>query len=103
LCAVVELDDVIAIALTSSTTSPHLFVQDAAGGPFTAIKTNCSSSSTSHPCTVASTVHTVTVGHKVTIKGTFIKASMANGSSENFYIDTITDNAHPGAFRVSRV
>jgi hypothetical protein len=87
-----ELDNVIAIALTSSTTSPHLYAQDAGGGPFTAIKTNCSSSSTSHPCTVASTVHTVTVGHSVTLKGTFIKASAANGGSENFYIDSITDN-----------
>ncbi|MCU1277388.1 MAG: hypothetical protein JWM53_934 [bacterium] len=87
-----ELDDVVAIALTSSTTSPHLYAQDAAGGDFSAIKTNCSSSSTSHPCTVASTVHTVAVGHKVTIKGTYIKASAMNGGSENFYIDSITDN-----------
>jgi hypothetical protein len=87
-----ELDDVIAIGLTPSTTSPHLFVQDAAGGDFSAMRTNCSSSSTSHPCTVASTVHTVTLGHKVTIKGTFIKAGAANGAAENFYIDSITDN-----------
>lgn len=87
-----ELDDVVAIALTPSTMSPHLYVQDAAGGDFTAIKTDCSSTSMSHPCTVASTVHTVTVGHKVTIKGTYIKAGAAKGSAENFYIDSITDN-----------
>ncbi|MGZ3406431.1 MAG: hypothetical protein ACXVAN_08325 [Polyangia bacterium] len=87
-----ELDDVIAIGLTPSTASPHLFVQDAAGGDYTAIVANCSSSSMTHPCTVASTVKTVAIGHKVTLKGTYIKASLANGGSENFYIDAITDN-----------
>jgi hypothetical protein len=87
-----ELADVVAIALTPSSASPHLFVQDAGGGDYSAMEATCSSSSTSHPCTVASTVKTVAIGHKVTIKGTYIKASMANGGSETFYIDTITDN-----------
>jgi hypothetical protein len=85
-----ELDDVIAIAVTPS--GSHMFVQDAAGGDFSAVITNCSSTSGSHPCPVQSTVKTVTAGHKVTIKGTFIKASAASGAVENFYIDSITDN-----------
>ena len=87
-----ELDDVIAIALTPSTKSPKLVVQDAAGGDFTAIQLTCSGSSTSHPCTVASTVHTTALGHKVTVKGTYIKAKLANGGTETFYLDSITDN-----------
>ncbi|MDB4967446.1 MAG: hypothetical protein JWN44_3135 [Myxococcales bacterium] len=87
-----QLTDVVAIGLTPSSTSPHLFVQDAGGGDYTAIKTNCSSTSTSHPCQVSSTVKTVALGHKVTVKGTFIKSSTANGGTEDFYIDSITDN-----------
>jgi hypothetical protein len=87
-----ELDDVIAIALTPSTKSPKLVVQDAAGGDYSAILTDCSSSSASHPCSVASTVHTTVLGDKVTIKGTYIKAKLASGGSETFYIDSITDN-----------
>ncbi len=87
-----ELDDVVAIGLTPSAKSPKIFVQDAAGGDFSAVRANCSSTSTAHPCTVASTVATVALGHKVTIKGTYIKSTKAEGSAENFYIDSITDN-----------
>jgi hypothetical protein len=87
-----ELTDVIAIGLTPSSASPHLYIEDADGMPFSAINTNCSSSSTTHPCTVGSTVKTTMVGDKVTIKGTYIKASAASGGAENFYIDSITNN-----------
>jgi hypothetical protein len=87
-----ELDNVVAIALTPSSKSPHLVVQDAVGGDFSAISMSCSSSSTSHPCTVATTVHTITIGHKVTVQGTYIKAKLASGGTESFYIDMITDN-----------
>src|SRR5262249_46320155 len=75
-----------------SATSPHLFVQDAAGGDFSAIRTSCSASSSSHPCTVASTVHTTQIGHKVTLTGLYIKGGLASGGTEDFYIETITDN-----------
>ena len=87
-----ELDDVVAIGLTPSTKSPKIFVQDAAGGDFSAVRANCSSTSAKHPCTMASTVATVALGHKVTIKGTFIKSTKAQGLGEDFYIDSITDN-----------
>jgi hypothetical protein len=87
-----QLVDVVAIALTPSSKSPKLVVQDAAGGKYTAIQLTCSGSSTTHPCTVASTVHTVTLGHKVTVQGTYIKAKLASGGTETFYLDTITDN-----------
>lgn len=89
-----ELDDVIAIALTPSSTSPHLFVQDAAGGDFSAIRTNCSANA-SPPCTMVSTVHTTKIGDKVTLKGTYIRGKNANGGTDDFYIDSITDNG-PG-------
>lgn len=87
-----ELDNVIAIALTPSTGSPHLYVQDAAGGDFSAMETMCLTSSTSHPCTVATTVHTTVIGDKVTIKGTYIKGKLSEGGTESFYIDSIMDN-----------
>ncbi len=85
-----ELDDVIAIGVTPS--GSHIFVQDAAGGDFTAIRANCSSSSPSHPCPVQTTVKGVAAGHKVTIKGTYIKSKVASGGTESFYIDFISDN-----------
>jgi hypothetical protein len=87
-----EMDDVVAIALTPSSKSPKLVVQDSTGGDFSAIQLTCSGSSASHPCTVASTVHTVTLGHKVTVKGTYIKSKLASGGTETFYLDSITDN-----------
>jgi hypothetical protein len=86
----VELDNVLAIALTPSTKSPKLFVQDAAGGDFSAIETQCSSSSSAHKCTVAATVAAVVVGHSVTIKGTYFKNNTSG--NEDFYVDSIVDN-----------
>jgi hypothetical protein len=87
-----ELDNVVAIALTPSTKSPKLVVQDAGGGDYSAIQLLCSSTSANHPCTVASTIHTITVGHKVTVQGTFIKDTKASGGGLQFYVSTITDN-----------
>jgi hypothetical protein len=87
-----ELDDVIAIARTPSSKSPKLFIQDAGGGDYSAVLASCSSSSTSHPCTVVTTVTSLTIGDKVTVKGTYIKSKLASGGSEIFYIDSISDN-----------
>jgi hypothetical protein len=87
-----ELDNVVAIAVTPSTKSPHAYLQDAAGGDFSAIRSDCSSTSMTHPCTVAATVAGIAVGHSVTVKGTFIKSKQSSGGAENFYIDSITDN-----------
>jgi hypothetical protein len=85
-----ELDNVVSIGLTPSTKSPRLFVQDAAGGDFSAMMVKCSSTSTTHPCTVASTVANIANGHKVTVQGTYIKSSST--MFEEFFVDTITDN-----------
>ena len=85
-----ELDNVISIGTTPSTKSPKLYVQDAAGGDFSAIQTKCSSTSTSHPCSVAAAVAAIPDGHSVTIKGTFIRTTAT--TFEEFFIDSIVDN-----------
>ena len=85
-----ELDNVVTTALTASTTNPHLFVEDSAAGPFSAMMTECESHSTTHPCSVASTVTGLAMGHSVTVKGTYIKTKST--TFEEFFIDTVTDN-----------
>lgn len=84
------LTNVVTLGVTPSMKSPRLFVQDAAGGDFSAIMMRCSSTSTAHPCTVAATVAALADGHKVTIQGTYIKS--ASTMFEEFFIDTVTDN-----------
>jgi hypothetical protein len=85
-----ELDNVVTIGTTPSTKSPKVFVQDAAGGAFTAMMTRCSSTSTAHPCAVAATVAALTDGRSVTVKGTYIKST--GSGFEEFFIDAVTDN-----------
>ena len=91
-----EIDNVTVIAKTSSSASPHLVVQDPAGGDFSAMYLTCSATSTSHPCAATSDNKNAAVGDKLTIKGTFIKASNANGATETFYIDAITNSGPAG-------
>ncbi|MEO6772847.1 MAG: hypothetical protein ABI467_07475 [Kofleriaceae bacterium] len=85
-----EFDNVISIATTPSTKSPTVYVQDAGGGDFSAMPTRCSSTSTSHPCSIAAMVAAIPDGHSVTIKGTYIKT--ASTTFEEFFIDSLTDN-----------
>ncbi len=85
-----ELDAVVSLGTTPSSKSPELFVQDSAGGDFSAIETKCSSTSTTHPCSVATTVAGIADSHSVTIKGTYITTHST--TFEEFFIDTITDN-----------
>jgi hypothetical protein len=92
-----ELDNVLVVAKTSSSASPHLVIQDAAGGDFSGMYTTCSATSASHPCAATSDNKNAAVGDKLTIKGTFIKASNANGATETFYIDSITNSGPGGA------
>jgi len=83
------LTGVVSIGTTSSKKSPRLFVQDPAGGDFSAMVTKCSSTSTAHPCSIATTVAAIPDGRAVTIQGTYIK-SHTNGFEE-FFLDTVTD------------
>ncbi len=80
----------VVIAKTPSTKAPKLFVQDAAGGDFSAILAQCSSGTT-HPCTVATAASGTMVGNQVTVTGNYIKASAAKGGAESFYIEGFTD------------
>ncbi len=80
----------ITLGVTPSSKSPRLFVQDAAGGDFSALMMKCTTSSTTHPCTVAATVSTLADSHSVTIQGTYIKTAAT--TFEEFFIDTVTDN-----------
>jgi hypothetical protein len=85
-----ELDNVTTIALTPSTKSPKLYVQDSGGGMFSAMRTSCSSTSTAHPCTIATQVAALATGRSVTVQGTYIKSKSTG--YEAFYLDAVTDN-----------
>lgn len=85
-----ELDSVVSLGVTPSTKSPRLFVQDASGGALSAIMGSCSSTSTAHPCLVASAVAGIADGHSVTVTGTFIKNKTL--LIESFYIADVKDN-----------
>lgn len=85
-----EFDNVVSLATTPSTKSPVVYVQDAAGGDFSALPVRCSSTSTSHPCSIAAMVATIADGHSLTIKGTYIKTAAT--TFEEFFIDSLTDN-----------
>jgi hypothetical protein len=88
-----ELDNVVAIALTPSKGSPKLFVQDGAGGPWSAMMLECSSTSTSHMCTASAAVAGTTLGHQVTVQGSYKtgKDKTSGRTFETFYLDTIQD------------
>jgi hypothetical protein len=87
------LANLVAIAVSpSASSSPRIVVQDASGGDFSAIQGRCSPTSTTHPCSVASTVKTAAIGDNVTLQGTFEKSSMTG--FETFYIDMIAVNSH---------
>ncbi|MEO8846571.1 MAG: hypothetical protein ABI591_20100 [Kofleriaceae bacterium] len=85
-----KLTNVVTLGVTPSTASPRLFVQDAAGGDFSALETKCSSGSTAHPCTIAAMVKLIPDGHSVTVTGTYIKTAAT--TFEEFFIDNVVDN-----------
>jgi hypothetical protein len=91
-----ELDNVVTIAITPTTStskSVTIYAQDAAGGDYSAEMFGCSSSSTSHPCPAFTTAKAILTGRSVTITGLYIKSAATKGGFEEFYIDSITDNA----------
>ena len=88
-----ELDAVVTIAVNSSAKKVvKFYVQDAAGGDYSAVRVVCSSASTTHPCAAFATASATTPAHSVTLKGTYIKSSAANGGFEEFYLDDYTDS-----------
>src|SRR5262249_21388755 len=89
--ACVSLSGVVAIALHASTASPKLYVQDAAGGDWSALPVHCSSTSTTHPCTQQALVNAIAVGHAVGMQATYTKGPATSGSLETLYLATISD------------
>jgi hypothetical protein len=85
-----QLVAVVSIGLAPSATSPRLFVQDAAGGDYSAMVMTCPSTSTTHPCTVAASVSSIADGRSVTATGSYSKSNTTN--LEEFLLDSISDN-----------
>jgi len=85
-----KLTNVVTLGVTPSAKTPVLYVQDAAGGDFSALATKCSSGSTAHPCTIAAMVKVIPDGHSVTVTGTYIKTAAT--TFEEFFIDNVVDN-----------
>jgi hypothetical protein len=83
------LDGVVAIAVAP--TGKRLFVEEAAGGDYSAVEVTCSPTSPTHPCTLTPTVRTIAVGDSLTLLGYYYKAP---SGFEAFYLDSITDNGH---------
>lgn len=92
-----EFDNVVTISPPAGGNTLNLFVQDAAGGDFSAMRVTCESQGKTHLCPMPAymTMKTLAQGHSVTIQGTYIKsAAGAMVKAENFYIDSITDNGN---------
>ncbi len=85
-----HLDAVAALGVTPGP-QYRLFVQDQGGGSYSAMRTTCSASSATHPCTVGTTVGSLAglQTHWVTLEGSYVytAATMA----EDFYIDAATN------------
>ena len=89
-----ELDGVVTLAIVPTTTTSKVvkfYVQDASGGDYSAVRASCSSTSTTHPCPVFSTVKASSSARTVTLSGTYIKSSPSKGGYEAFYPDAFTD------------
>ena len=82
-----SLDNVVLIGFAGSKNSSKLFVQDSAGGDFSALMAKCSFSSGSQPCPVFATAMEV---HSVTLAGTYLRSKTT--MIEDFYLDSFTDN-----------
>lgn len=85
-----ELDSVVVLAVTPSAKNPVVFVQDAAGGDFSAIIVRCESGSAKHPCSVATELHGVSPGQTITLQGVYEKSSSMKGGFESFYPSSFT-------------
>jgi hypothetical protein len=85
-----EFDNVTTVAVTSSTKDPELFVQDAAGGNYSAMMGVCESTSTTHPCTTVSTVTGLADGAVVTVQGLY--SHTGSSTFEEFYIANVTSD-----------
>lgn len=88
-----ELSGVVVVARTPSTTAPRLYLQDPAGGAFSAIVAKCSPTSThSCPVTTVSSVGRLLDGAKVTARGYYSRVR-ATGFEEVYLHDVVDSGA----------
>jgi hypothetical protein len=85
-----ELAHVVVVARTPSAKTPRVYVQDPAGGPYTAIRAKCDASPT-HACPsqTASGVQALIDGAQVTLRGYYLQGSLSG--FEELYLDDVQD------------
>lgn len=85
----------VALAVTASSKTGTLVLQDSAGGDDSAVLAKCSTSAgTTYPCSALTAVGAITVGHSVTVSGYYAKTK---GGLETLHIfDTVTDSGSAG-------
>jgi hypothetical protein len=81
---------VASIGLTSNPTSTRLFVQDSAGGGYSAIMASCAAANATHPCAAASSAAAIADGRSVTVTGSYVKSNSTH--VEQFFLDSVSDN-----------
>jgi hypothetical protein len=88
-----ELKDVVVVARTPSPTTPRLYLQERAGGDFSALMAKCSETG-KHPCSreAAQSLGTVLKGAIVTVRGYYHQGSRSG--FEELYIDSATDSGY---------
>ena len=87
-----ELKDVVLVARTPSGASPRLYLQDRAGGDFSAVMAKCDTSSSSHPCPQQTQADLAKLlnGSSLTARGYYHQGSQSG--FEELYLDAVVDN-----------
>ena len=85
-----ELQGVVVVARTPSTSAPRVYVQDQGGGPYSAIRAKCDQSPT-HACPseTAGRVGRLLDGSQVTIRGYYLQGSLSE--FEEIYLVEVVD------------
>lgn len=86
-----ELSDVVLLARTPSASAPRVYLQDRAGGDFSALMAKCSDMG-AHPCPLdtQSAVAQLLDGSAVTARGYYQQGSQSG--FEELYLDSLSDN-----------
>jgi hypothetical protein len=85
-----ELERVVVAARTPSSSVPRVYVQDKAGGPYSAIRAKCDGSPThACPAETARQVESLIDGSEVTIRGYYLQGSVSG--FEELYLDDVRD------------
>ncbi len=87
-----ELKDVVVVARTPSSKSPRLYLQDRAGGDFSAVMAKCDPASSSHPCPQQTQADLTKLldGASLTARGYYHQGSQSG--FEELYLDSVIDS-----------